>query len=817
MTRITTMEKHPFPSRRPASPYDSSDLLAESSLFILNPHVTGDVQWLDTDEPSGLPNKIPRAGLPFSLRTKELLRSLHFQENGNGPGLTFLAKSGSAHASASNSRTTASRSDSNSDSNSDSSSGSALRVSVLTSPAHQSRPETKKGTKPPDPFPHLPSFQNSSFLDDTRAQFDLDIDLAKVPVLKASGLPWRNFRKARDFSAKPVLAGTDTAAKIDSLTGELTGVKIQLRLYEKFLQDLLQTHALDIDMSAIPDLARPKVRVDADPRGSVSLTEFELLRDPPQQQLGGSGDPETTNLIEDLYASLEEYQAKWREADQRAASLTNTVENLKAEIAKVVDLDALGELDSPTEYLRKALPLLRPRQSLRSGETQSPERSSYRPRSSTLRTSPKLSGLSPSHGLKSPSRVALEAQIQDYESQMHQLEQQIQNLKIDSQDSMADRYALLQDDYDLLCRKYTELETKYRARGPDHSISSEAMLLKGLNAQLQEEVAQIKAGVALMDTENRLLQDECERLQRDVAALKSENTFLKLDNHTLVTQSSSVNLDHEAWAQERAQLKAQLATMAKDNAALGNELVEAKTSAALLQKQNAKQAKEIAGLRSTLSDAQTEQQKAETEASALRNRLRAAELDKRKNKDTSKLLEEQISELRQQLESSGLERGYKQLFQQLFFRDVAYFEAFFKAFDKIADEALLANPRRQIELLVTSRQTLETAAPGPVHDQLLSTHRLVLDYFARAIDVIVDDHIRLLLKDNEQTTYTGEYVAELKKHIRALQEQNTKTESMSPRLKLRIEELTNRWKAEREARIYEHRQVKKRLAEMGQT
>ncbi|EGV64968.1 hypothetical protein CANTEDRAFT_113713 [Yamadazyma tenuis ATCC 10573] len=111
-------------------------------------------------------------------------------------------------------------------------------------------------------------------------------------------------------------------------------------------------------------------------------------------------------------------------------------------------------------------------------------------------------------------------------------------------------------------------------------------------------------------------------------------------------------------------------------------------------------------------------------------------------------------------------------------------------------------------------------------------HKAVFDYFTRAVDVIVNDHVKLLLKENEDTAKSGEYVNKLHKRIdelnrlndelsRSMESSNASNEYSessisSPRAELRIDELNRRWKAEREARVYENHEAERRLKELEQ-
>lgn len=174
--------------------------------------------------------------------------------------------------------------------------------------------------------------------------------------------------------------------------------------------------------------------------------------------------------------------------------------------------------------------------------------------------------------------------------------------------------------------------------------------------------------------------------------------------------------------------------------------------------------------------------------------------------------------------------------------DVFVFQRLLKSFNKIADDSSLLEPKKKIETLANTLNkshddNVVTSSPTSSTDinVIIEYHKSVFNYFARAVDIIVNDHVRLLLKESDNNAKHSAYINKLhgridhlNKVVDSLSKQSDPYDSnddisesttinntlTSPRSKLRIDELTNRWKAEREARVYENKEAQRRLKEL---
>lgn len=160
--------------------------------------------------------------------------------------------------------------------------------------------------------------------------------------------------------------------------------------------------------------------------------------------------------------------------------------------------------------------------------------------------------------------------------------------------------------------------------------------------------------------------------------------------------------------------------------------------------------------------------------------------------------------------------------------DVDQFQRMLASFEKIADDSSLKEPKKHFQYLQKLSDTPEAIADASA----ATSHRSVFKYLARAADVLVNDHIKLLLKEADVGHQHSEYVKKLQNRIDELGRANDllakqlddmegdtapdmgDTTTTSPRARLRIDELLSRWKSERETRVYENREAGRRVREL---
>lgn len=537
------------------------------------------------------------------------------------------------------------------------------------------------------------------------------------------------FEKAGQFEKPHRLdpLGSGSAARIDDLTKQITDYRIQIRLLRQFIHRLVQ-----------------RLRVDGN---GLDVAEQSFVQEfaSPTSDLAGQDErfDEILKLNEDLYASLEAFQAQIRDKDKEIADLRST--NSQYETA----------LDS---IIRE-------------------------------------------HGENPPSSIAERVLILRLAIHNHMLE------------SIAKIEQLLNSQNDEIA---------------------------ALNARLGKEAASAESA----QTQLRQIVDKVSTLEPNSTALNadedvSEAVSKRLDHHhslveKLTHELKSVTQELETATQELEALRKSVPEASETHLeeALKSAVLQFEAQEEESQRKIAALNSQIASLRLLLTKLRDEESKdlhtkQELEKSVEKQRVLRAE-KVRLSHQVQSLLEDKESA------TSTIERLNKKLAAyksqstlpeasseyQLFQFDVEQFLKMLASFEKIADDSSLRDPKRHF-------QNLQQAN---LHADLLPSHRFVFKYLSRAVDVLVNDHVKLLLKEAEVSQHHNDYMTKLQKRIDELSRANdslskqlddledgqsaSESTMTSPRAKLRIDELVSRWKAEREARVYENREASRRVKEL---
>lgn len=617
-------------------------------------------------------------------------------------------------------------------------------------------------------------FQDSSFINSTRAQFDLDISIDEKKVVNGEHKlsPWRK------FSTNPVQAGslrhssllskrivtqnsiaeTSSSKKLEDLSKQLTNCKIQLKLYEKFLQDLIDRHQIDVgELYEFHDNLNGK---------SISKLEQEHA--------------DMCTLVEDLYASLEEFQGKWRDADKRVIDLDHNIHELAFEVSDL--LGSLGrtlDLDpgqNPKEYLESALPALREQIDTISKDTN-----------------------------KQHEQLVLDIkhEYDTYKSENFNAEKMLRE-QLHEINKWKNDYANLKHRFDTLQEQSATSEFE-RLRSENDRLSS---LNKNVDDklheyqvminQLQREVNEFKdvsrkgslsdvsepsVSGGLRDREKYLL------LQRDFDNLQRmyDNMASDFDRFKETSSSTISSLTNQLNNRKRDLINLRAEHTGLDN--IQHDYESAIEKQRLLTSEKMKLAWQVDSLTKDKTSLQ----------SALERMTEKA--TKAGSSENEKKYKQQLEEVQQQ-------------FYSLLKLDVWEFQRLFESFNKIADDSSLEGPKKRIAILanlVTEEQTLQGK-----ESTFKASHKSVFDYFARAVETIVNDHIRLLLKESESENQVSDaVVGKLEKKVASLEKQlDLGLMKQVKGLNMRIEELTNRWKVEREARVHDNEQAKRRLQQL---
>lgn len=198
----------------------------------------------------------------------------------------------------------------------------------------------------------------------------------------------------------------------------------------------------------------------------------------------------------------------------------------------------------------------------------------------------------------------------------------------------------------------------------------------------------------------------------------------------------------------------------------------------------------------------------------------AVELFKKENDDLKFKIEEStfaVDSMKKKI--SSLELQYKEL---LLF-DSNEFKKLIHSYDKIADDRSLLDSKIKYEKLSTKINEMKSQdLKDNNYVEFKTIHNSIFEFFVRATDILINDHVSLLLKenDNHEIKKLKAQVEKLSQENESLQDELSRHEfgleedSLSPISKLRTSILTKKWKAERERRILEDLEAKKRFHEM---
>lgn len=609
-------------------------------------------------------------------------------------------------------------------------------------------------------------FQDSSFANDTRAQFDLDISIENKVVHGSPKLsPWRKFssntgrtslRQASLLSQRAVpqnsIVETSSAKKLEEVTKQLTNCKIQLKLYEKFLQELIDRNQIDVG-----ELAQLL--------GNFSQKSLSIL----EQEHA-----DMCTLVEDLYASLEEFQGKWHDADKRVMDLGHTlhemafdVSDLLGSIGKPMDIDPGKE---PGVFLEKALPALRDHiESLSRKSSEDHHRA--------------MQEIKSEYDAYKNDNLTAEKMLRD---QLHEI-------------------AKWKQDYVSLKEKYDDL--KNRSVSSDEKLQTENNRLSSLNKAVDDKLHDYQVMINQLQREVNEFKDTSHKSSLSDLSDAPVSTGLRDRERYLLLQRDRDNLQqlHDDMADEFERFKE---TSANTVSSLTNQINNRKRDIVSLRA-------EQTGLENIQHDLEVSIEKQRvltTDKMKLAWQVDSLTKDK---KDLQGALDRMTEKLAEH-GASNLLADSRHHFENMFRLDVWEFQRLFNSFNKIADDSSLEGPKLKISTLAEAAAKKTVLGDSGDFTALRDTHKSVFDYFARAVETIVNDHIRLLLKEDETEKKGADaHVTKLERKVSTLEKQLQHSQSKKTNgLNMRIEELTNRWKVEREARVHDNEQAKRRLQQL---
>lgn len=727
------------------------------------------------------------------------------------------------------------------------------------------------------------STMDTTRYNETQAQFDRDIDLDEStddnkmipsPQHKKSISPWKQLRSAststtmymgeipklhfnqpklfnNDIRESPISDKT-AITKINELNKQITGYRIQIKLFKQFLQNLIdKSRYNDSNIFDISELDKFQSHFGGlSPSKSAGL-ETSHIDDSFYQNYD-----ELLKLNDDLYANLEDFQSKLHDKEIQLQKVNEYMEDCSNMINDILNL----LIDDPTTDNSSKQALVK----LVNGERDVIH--GQRPLDTKLyvirlELNKKLENRNtyPSPPPSNPEKEQVELSsyagiIQELIASLDKLQgefsshkqgtSKIQNdlkQEVESTQTVRANYETLYTKFNQLCSTLEKSKPK-DTEDEMQKLRSENRKLRSINQKvdekfdeyqeiidkLQQEVNEFQinydntpANEVLRSSTEELYQKDLLQSNKEVDELQEqlnkvtqsyrqlqEDTAKTISSLTNQLQNKQENLSQSASYRITEQLKNDLDIAVEKQRILKAEKVRLSYSLEAL-------ANDKVSLQSTIRN--------------LTDKITSltVEATQHSKVDTDDTMRKKLSILDFQL-------------GDLLLRDVHEFQKLLKSFVKIADDSSLKEPKRKIDSL-SKKIALERDSENEKVSlwdiseltKIREYHKSVFDYFARAVDIIVNDHVKLLLKESEHTSQTSEYVSKLHKRIddlnnindtltRLLQtgdpdeshDETSVNTSASMTSKMRIAELTNRWKAEREARVYENQEAQKRLKEL---
>lgn len=687
-----------------------------------------------------------------------------------------------------------------------------------------------------------------------RAPSNMDKPPLAIPKLNANGSAYMNNRNILTASLKPEANNSLNSLRIDELNKEVTGYKIQIKFFKQFLQNLIDQQGNSPDLN-IDELAKVRDNFEgfspSKPLVKKPTNDEYNKLETDYQSLSQNYD-EIYKLNEDLYTNLEFFQKQLQDKDIQLQYCNKNQMNCSSITHEIIN--TLLNDPSTSESSREALIGCLDNEFL-PNEPSKPLDFKLHVISIELNERIQNQGLpkSEKHAAVIKDLMQLVSRLQTEftgsKNEMAKIEDDLRR-EIEESNTIKKNYAIMYSKFNLLCQLIEQQKLTDNNQDEIHKLRAENERLAKFNQvvdskfleyqkiidRLQKEVndfreqsrresindesklGQITSSTQIMDRSNDnheevyLLHKEFNSLQNDFNELTEKYNKAREDSSRTI---SSLTQQLQNKQSQVSQYKADEHVLDK----LRQELDLSIEKERILKAEKIRLTYKIDSLTSDKTNLQATIQSLADKVTSL---TVSGELPRDNGSEESLLKKANIAEYQ---------------FEELLQFDVQKFEKLLKSFNKIADDSSLKEPTRKIEALMRSLSTDMTSDSSNTRDY----HKSIFNYFTRAVDIIVNDHVKLLLKENDTHMKNTEYINKLHHRIDELNntvdglskqldsfemdngkhadpydsEASTINNTVSsPRSKMRIDELTNRWKAEREARIYEGKQAQRRLKEL---
>ncbi|KAI5950036.1 hypothetical protein CANMA_005390 [Candida margitis] len=615
--------------------------------------------------------------------------------------------------------------------------------------------------------------------------------------------PWRQFRPPSNVSAltssasilnnKPDLkysstnhrsadSETNTHSENEELNNQLIHYKIKLKLMRDFLRDLIDKKS--IDTSEIQSII-----ADVDIKPSQSSLEKQIVQLQADKK-------ESLEIMEELQANLEDFERCIKDQQIELTELKDVLEKCK---------DSVGEF---VMYVQKE-------EDLKAWRKDTFQQSPFKPLEEQVGDLIQFT--------KDMIKISINNEVK--------LDNGTTPLTPPASNYDMDNTVDLVKEIEELRREKRELAEKNTTIAKE--LSNKIQEVQGLHEKLEattELNVQLEQSLELERNESAEkvshLQTVIEELKNDLKSTNDRGASHDIEEVPLSIHYESLVAEHQDLQSAYASLLNELSQLREAPAAheqpVGMEKVEQHSSNSETTYLS-DQANKVSELQAELNQALKQQQMSNSEQA--RMSYINANL-KRENEELQSKLK-QMAEFVTFATTDEKERVMKKLsvmefqFKDLLKFDLGEFQRLIQSFNKIAEDESLLNPIKKYE-------KIKKALAGDVDESstriVRENHKSVFDYFVRATDILINNYVRLLLAEDEshanetwkkQVTKLKEQNSLLKNELELLQKkiQGSAT-AESPTSKLRLNDIRQKWKAERERRIMEEKEANKRYNDL---
>ena len=649
---------------------------------------------------------------------------------------------------------------------------------------------------------HSP-IRNESFVDNS-----LDYpNQTPIKLQNQNVSPWRQFRPPSSlialqgsssiFDNKPNLkytsttvpqstdTETNTHSETEDLNKQLVHYRLKLKVMKEFLQDLIKEKRID------PNEIGP-IMADVDVYSNQLLLEKQIH----QLQVDRN---ESLEIMDGLRANLEEFERCSKDQDVKIADLNNIIEKCReliSEFAAHLQNDEKTEVWRSVLHQLAAMPLSVQVEGLiqiASGLIQLSVNG--RIHTSNTQSPPSTPPL---------STCQLDGNID--------LAKQIEKLECEK-DKLLQLNAQLETDLNEKTQEAQKLRTELETTVESNMLLKEKMELEG--KENAEQVTHLKAVIEKFE-------HDLKNQDYNYAAIDGKDRVIPSSQYeSLVIEHQDLQKAYDSLLNELNDFRESAARQSRLDVMEKEKQNSSNLETTYLSEQNNK----VAELRGELDLALKKQQLHESELA--QKTYINSQLHKENEQLQIKL--KKMTDFVTYTTTDEKERVMKKLsvmefqFKDLLKFDLSEFQKLIQSLNKVAEDESLLNPVKKYE-------RIKKALVGDIDESSIrimrENHKSVFEYFVRATDILINNYVRLLLAENcEQST------EKLEKQMTKLKEQNSLlkneleklykqvqesaiTEMESATSRLRLDDMRQKWKAERERRLMEDREAQKRYSEL---